>query len=53
MRKIIKSRVLFPSDEAVLKLLYLALQNISRRWTMPINQWKVALNRFAIVYPLP
>ena len=44
LRKIIKNRGLFPTDEAALKLLYLAL------WTMPIKNWKAALNRFAIVF---
>lgn len=50
LRKIIKTRGSFPTDEAVLKLLYLALQNIARKWTMPIKEWKAALNRFAIIF---
>jgi putative transposase len=50
LRKIIKNRGSFPTDEAALKLLYLALQNISRKWTMPIKEWKAALNRFAILF---
>lgn len=50
LRKIIKNRGSFPSDEAALKLLYLALQNIARKWTMPIKEWKAALNRFAIIF---
>jgi putative transposase len=50
LRKIIKNRGSFPTDEAALKLLYLALQNISRKWTMPIKDWKAALNRFAIIF---
>ena len=50
LRKIIKNRGSFPTDEAALKLMYLALQNISRKWTMPIKNWKAALNRFAIVF---
>jgi len=33
-----------------LKLLYLALKNITRRWTMPIKDWRAALNRFAIIF---
>lgn len=48
LRKIIKNRGSFPNDEAALKLIYLALQNISEKWTMPIREWKAALNRFAI-----
>ena len=50
IRKIIKTRRAFPSDEAALKLIYLALQNIAKRWTMPIKSWKAALNHFAIRY---
>jgi len=50
LRKVTKNRGSFPNDEAVLKLLYLALANISKKWTMPIRDWKAALNQFAIVY---
>lgn len=39
-----------PSDEALLKLFYLALNNISRKWTMPIRDWIAALNRFTIQF---
>lgn len=48
LRKITKNRGSFPSDDALLKLFYLAIRNISRRWTLPIRDWKAALNRFAI-----
>lgn len=48
LRKITKNRGSFPSDEALLKLFYLALNNISKKWTMPIRDWKTALNRFTI-----
>jgi len=50
LRKIIKNRSSFPTDEAASKLLYLALNNISRRWTMPIHDWKAALNRFTVQF---
>ncbi|MFA5243364.1 MAG: IS256 family transposase, partial [Sulfuricella sp.] len=50
LRKITKNRGSFPSDEALLKLFYLALQNISQKWTMPIRDWKAALNRFTIQF---
>lgn len=50
LRKVIKNRPLFPSDEAVFKLLYLALRNISQRWTMPIKNWSAAMNQFAILF---
>jgi putative transposase len=50
LRKVSKNRSLFPSDEAVFKLMYLALKNISQRWTMPIQNWSAALNQFAILF---
>lgn len=48
LRKVTKNRGSFPSDEAMFKLLYLALRNISKKWTMPIRDWKAALNQFSI-----
>ena len=50
LRKITKNRGSFPSDEALIKLFYLALRNISKKWTMPLRDWKAALNRFTIQY---
>jgi len=50
IRKVIKNKRVFPSDEAALKQLYLALNNISKKWTMPIRDWGVAMNRFAIMF---
>src|ERR1700730_2740710 len=50
LRKVTRNHRLFPSDEAVYKVLYLAILNISRKWTMPIRDWKPALNRFAIEF---
>jgi putative transposase len=50
LRKVTKARGSFPSDEAVSKLLYLALRNIAKKWTSPVHDWKDALNRFAIIY---
>jgi putative transposase len=51
VRKIIKMRGSFPNDEAALKLLYLALRNASKKWTMPVQNWRAALNRFSILWP--
>ena len=48
MRKIIKTKGHFPSDESVIKLFFLALGNISKKWTMPIRNWNRALNQFEI-----
>lgn len=57
LRKVVKNRAVFPTDEAVIKLFYLALRNAGRRWTMPIPDWRAALNQFAIHFegriPLP
>ena len=50
LRKVTKTRGSFPNDEAVFKLLYLALRNIAKNWTRSMPDWKAALNRFAIVY---
>lgn len=50
LRKVIKNRASFPNDEAVEKLLYLALQNISKKWTMTIRDWGMAINKFAILF---
>ena len=51
IRHITKNRTLFPSDEAIFKLLYLTLDNASKKWTMPIKHWKQALQQFAIYFP--
>jgi len=50
LRKITKNRGSFPSDEALMKLFFLALRNISRKWTLPIRDWKAALTRFTIQF---
>ena len=50
LRKIIKTKGAFPTDEAVRKLLYLALLNLSRRWTRPLVHWTAAINQFIIMY---
>jgi hypothetical protein len=43
-----QARDAFPSDEALIKLLHLALRNIGKKWTMPIRDWKAALNQSTI-----
>jgi putative transposase len=48
IRKVIKAKGSFPNDKAIVKMLYLALNNASKKWTMPIKNWKAALNHFAI-----
>jgi putative transposase len=50
LRKVTRNHRIFPNDEAAQKVIYLAIQNISKKWTMPIRDWKPALNRFAIEF---
>ena len=50
LRKIIKTRGSFPNQEAAFKLLYLALENAAKKWTMPVQNWKGALQRFSILF---
>ena len=50
IRKAIRNRKIFPSDQSALKVVYLATQMASKKWTMPLREWKPAMNRFAIEY---
>jgi putative transposase len=50
LRKVTKTRSSFPNDDALLRLLYLALRNITRKWTVRVQSWHSTLNRFAILY---
>jgi transposase-like protein len=50
IRKATKKRKVFPTDESALKVVYLATQAAARKWTMPIQNWKQATNRFAIEF---
>ena len=50
LRKLTKIRGFFPNDDALIKLFYLGLRNISQKWTMPIKDWKPALNQFTILF---
>jgi len=50
LRKISKNRGVFPNRESLLKLYYMVLERIAKKWTMPIQNWSEALNRFAIEF---
>jgi len=50
IRKTIKKRKLFPADDAVKKVVYRARQQASKKWSIPIQNWKAALNRFMIEF---
>jgi putative transposase len=48
LRKVTKTRNSFPNDEAAIKLIYMALKNIRKKWTMPIRNWSAAIHQFAL-----
>jgi transposase-like protein len=50
LRKVIKNKLIFVNDDAIFKILYLAIHNASEKWTMPIRDWGQALNQFAIEF---
>ncbi len=50
IRKVIKLRKIFPSDQSALKVIFLAIEQAAKRWTMPIRDWASAMNRFAIEF---
>jgi putative transposase len=51
LRKIIKTRGAFPNEESALKLLFLAIRQASKKWTMPVQNWSQALNYFTVLWP--
>lgn len=50
IRAATKRRKLFPTDESAIKVIYLATNDASKKWTMPIRNWRTALNRFMIEF---
>jgi putative transposase len=50
LRKSVKNRGQFPTEDSLMKVLYLAIRGVSKKWTMPIRDWTGALNQFAIVF---
>lgn len=50
IRKYTKNKLSFPTDEAVLKSVYLALREVSKKWTMPIRNWGMVLNQFLTIF---
>jgi transposase-like protein len=50
IQKIIRHRQSFPNDDAAMKLIFMGLKNISKKWTMPVRDWGSALNQFTIIY---
>ncbi len=50
LRKVTQKRSAFPTDEAIFKVLYLALTRAEKKWTMPIRDWGAAMNQFAVYF---
>ena len=50
LRKVTKNRAVFPDDESIIKIMYLAISKAAKKWTMPIRNWGLALNQFAIFF---
>ncbi len=51
LRKAVRNRGHFSTEDSLMKVLYLAIRGVSKKWTMPVRDWKFALNRFAIMFP--
>lgn len=50
IRKFTRNRKIYPNADSALKIVYIAIQEAAKRWTMPVRKWKEALNHFAILY---
>ena len=50
LRKVTKNRAAFPDDDSIIKIMYLAISKAAKKWTMPIRDWGLALNQFAILF---
>lgn len=50
IRRVIKKRNVFPTDDSVFKVVWLASKDASKKWTMPIQNWRTAMNRFIIEF---
>nr|WP_287401325.1 transposase [Candidatus Brachybacter algidus] len=50
IRKYTKNKLSFPTDESVMKSVYLAIREATRKWSMPIHNWGVVTNQFIIIF---
>ena len=50
IRKLTRNRKIYPNESSVLKIMYMAIREASKKWTKPIRNWKLALNHFAILF---
>ena len=51
LRKAVRNRGHFSTEDSLMKVLYLAIKGVSKKWTMPIRDWKLAMNQFSILFP--
>ena len=51
VRKFTKNKTMFPDDDAVIKAVYLAIQNVSKKWTVVMKNWSIVASQFLILYP--
>jgi len=50
LRRLLKTRGAFPNDDSIVKILFLAINRVAKKWTMPIRDWRSALNQFVILF---
>lgn len=50
LRKVLKTKGAFPNDESIIKLMYLAMQNIAKKWTLPLRDWGSVINQLSIKF---
>ena len=50
IRKYTKNKLSFPSDQAVMKSVYLATREATKKWSMPIRNWGIVLNQFLVIF---
>ena len=50
MRKVTKNRSVFPNDEALTKILFLAIQDVMKKWSIPLANWALTISQLAVMY---
>ena len=50
LRKATKNKAVFPTDESLVKMLFLAVRDVSKKWTMPMHGWKITISHLSIAY---
>ena len=50
LRRLLKTRGAFPNDDSIVKILFLAINRVAKKWTMPIRDWRSGLDQFVILF---